>query len=103
MTSHVSDYWSNGRLILNDSYVNFGNWKIDANIVGPNEPGLSEWSGSFRVQKSDQGKIFNLSTSGQLIKAEFYESNRKHSGNIIIIDPGTIVHFKVTGMLNESS
>jgi len=96
----------NGRLTLNDSYVKFGNWYIDENIVGPNEPGLSDWSGNFRIQESDQGNIFALFTSGQRIKAEFHKGNLKHSGDIIIIKvliPDNIVRFTGTGELNKSS
>ena len=92
-----------GRLTLNDSYIEFGNWSIDANLQ--NKPGQNYWSGSFRIQESDHGKVFTLFTSDQNIKAEFQESNLKHSGEIIIVKfpiPGTIVHFSGTGELTRN-
>jgi hypothetical protein len=95
-----------GRLTLNDSYLEFGNWSIDANL--PNKPGQNYWSGSFRIQESDHNKVFDLWKSDKQIRAEFREDNLKHSGEIMIIfprdvkinsSPSNFVHFEGMGEL----
>jgi hypothetical protein len=97
-----------GRLNLRDSYVKFGDWNIYANIVGLNERGLSDWSGSFEIQKSDYfSKIFN--SVGEL-NADFY-GEENYNGKIIIIDdsvssndgPVIIIKFRGAVRLKESS
>jgi hypothetical protein len=100
----------NGRLTLDDSYIEFENWSIDENLlIKPGLPikrGNNYWSGSFRIQESDYRKILNLWVSNQQIKAEFYENNLVHSGRIRIVFPrdvhinsslsNIIVHFSGT-------
>jgi hypothetical protein len=96
-----------GRLNLKDSSVMLGNWNIFANIVGLNEPGQSDWSGSFEIQKSDYfSKLFN--SVGEL-NADFY-GDENYNGKIIIIDDSVssyddpvIVGFRVTDGLKKSS
>lgn len=67
-----------GRVVLNGSYVKFGNWNIqttDENKVGLVEP----WSGSFEIHKPDAFKfmaaahkfIAAASANGQT-HADFY-------------------------------
>ena len=96
-----------GRLTLNDSWIEVGNWSIDANL--PNKPVQNNWSGSFRIQEFDYRKVLALWASIQQIKAEFHEGNLKHSGNIMIVFPrdvkinssssNVVVHFSGIGEL----
>jgi hypothetical protein len=86
-----------GRLNLKDSVIEFGNWNIYENIVGQNEPGLNDWSGSFESQKSDFGVVFSL--LGEQINADFY-GDVNYNGNIIINDG--ITDFIGTGKLKKT-
>jgi hypothetical protein len=96
-----------GRLTLDDSYIEFENWSIDDNL--PNKPGQNDWSGSFRIQEFDYGKVLNLWLLNQLTKVEFRENNLVHSGKIRIVFPrdiqinsspsNIIVHFSGMGEL----
>ena len=96
-----------GCLTLDDSYIEFGNWSIDANL--PNKPDQNNWSGNFRIQESDYRKVLALWVSNQQIKAEFHENKLKHSGKITIVFPrdvqinsspsNIIVHFSGMGEL----
>jgi|WetSurMetagenome_2_1015567.scaffolds.fasta_scaffold605831_2 hypothetical protein len=59
----------NGRLNLNDSYMQFKNWQIQGMIFGPDEPGLNELYGSFEIPNLEIGTLFLI--FGQVIIAEF--------------------------------
>jgi hypothetical protein len=80
-----------GRLILDNSYIEFGKWNIDENRKKP--------GGNFRIQESDQGKIFGLTTLGQPIKAELYDGSLKHTRKIVItkFSPSNIINFEFYG------